>query len=427
MKSLFLFSSLLLSPAMAQWPEFRGPTADGLVPLTPEGKAVDLPVTWEEGTPVVTWKTPIEGKGHSSPAIAGDQIWVTSATEDGHDMFAWCLDRKTGKVIHQKKLFHNETVEALGNGVNNYASPSPVIEEGRVYVHFGSYGTACLDSATGSVLWERRDLPCRHYRGPGSSPVLWKNLLILTMDGVDVQYMVALDKATGKDVWKTGRSTEWDDLDKDGKPYMEGDIRKAYSTPILVPHGDGEQLVSIASRNVFGYEPATGKELWSYWHGGFSNAVRPLVSGGQLFVNTGYSKANLHVLTFDPARQGKWTEKEVVWQKTTNIPNRSTGVVKGNRLYQVDDGGIATCLDTATGEELWKERLKGKFSASVLLNGDHLYFLSEMGEGYVVKAADTFEIVATNQLAEGLFSSPAVSGSSLILRTAGHVYCLTQP
>ncbi len=201
----------LTAQALADWPEFRGPSADGVVRAGPGMQPALLPMKWSE-TDNVVWKTAIPHQGWSTPVVMDGMVWLTTATPDGHDFFAIGLDEATGKIRHNKRLFHSDSPEPLGNKVNCYASPSPAIEPGRVYIHFGSYGTACLDSATGQVLWERKDLPCRHFRGPGSSVVLFKDFVILTMDGIDLQYVVALDKKTGKTGWKTDRSVDWNDL-----------------------------------------------------------------------------------------------------------------------------------------------------------------------------------------------------------------------
>ena len=212
----------------------------------PGTQPLGLPIHWSEKENI-RWKTPIPHRGWSTPVVMEGLLWLTTATVDGHDFFVIGVDADSGAIRFQEKLFHADRPEPLGNPLNCYASPSPVVEPGRVYVHFGSYGTAALDTKTGAVLWKRSDLPCRHYRGPGSSLVLFENLLILTMDGVDIQYLVALDKETGRTVWKTDRTAEWDDLDADGKPQSEGDLRKAYSTPLVVtvagdqPHADAQR------------------------------------------------------------------------------------------------------------------------------------------------------------------------------------------
>jgi outer membrane protein assembly factor BamB len=250
------------SDASRFWAQWRGPHATGV------SSTANPPLKWSE-TENVKWKTAIHDKGWSTPVVWGKQVWLTTATEDGKGMFALCVDRDTGKILLDKKLFVNTKTEPLGNDVNCYAAPTPVIEAGRVYIHFGSYGTACLDTKSFKSLWERRDLPCRHYRGPSSSPILFENLLIITLDGVDKQYTVALDKKTGETKWKTDRTAEWNDLDNEGKPYMEGDMRKAHSTPVLVGVEGQPRMVSVGAKAAYMYDPRTGKEIWKIDTTGF--------------------------------------------------------------------------------------------------------------------------------------------------------------
>ena len=251
--------------ARADWPEFRGPFANGHVAAQGDKHSADLPLNWSESQNI-RWKTPIPYRGWSTPVIMGGQIWLTTATEDGHDFYVLCIDENSGKILHNKKLFHSDEPEPLGNNVNSYSTPSAAIEPGRVYVHFGSFGTACLDTKAGDVLWKRDDLRCRHYRGPSSSVVLFENLVILTFDGVDLQYTVALDKQTGKNVWKTDRDVQWNDQDTTGMNQRQielvhdGDRRKAHSTPLLVSDSSGQpQLVSAARkrRSLMIREPVT--------------------------------------------------------------------------------------------------------------------------------------------------------------------------
>ena len=224
---LFGLQAFLALPIRADWPEFRGPSGDGFVSGHGDANSAGLPLHWSE-TENVRWKTEIPNRGWSTPVVLGGQVWLTTATADGHDFFAICVDADTGKILFNNKLFHCDNPEPLGNNVNAYATPSPVIEPGRVYVHFGSYGTACLDTKTANVIWSREDLRCRHYRGPSSSPILFHDLLILTLDGVDLQYLVALDKVTGKTVWKTDRSVEWNDANVPGQMARDGEIGRAH-------------------------------------------------------------------------------------------------------------------------------------------------------------------------------------------------------
>src|SRR3989449_2129330 len=263
--------------ARGDWPEFRGPWGDGHVSAPGDTKPIGLPLHWSE-TNNVKWKTEIPYRGWSTPVVIGDQIWLTTATEDGHDFFAISVDAKTGQIGFKEKVFHSDNPEPLGNGasMNCYATPSPMLELGRVYVHFGSFGTACLDTSTGKVLWKRDDLRCRHYRGPASSLVSFENLLILTMDGVDVQYHVALDKKTGKTIWKTDRSVAWNDEDVQGQMAKDGDMRKAHSTPLIVTAAGKAQMLSAGAKAAYAYDPRTGRELWKVQHPDYSVAPRPL-------------------------------------------------------------------------------------------------------------------------------------------------------
>jgi len=406
----FGFCSAVL--AGETWPQFRGPTGQG------HSDSTGLPTHWNE-TQNVAWKTRIHGLGWSTPVVWGQQVWVTTATEDGGDMFAVCLDRETGSIVHDLHLFHNETVEPLGNDVNCYASPSPVIEEGRLYVHFGSYGTACVDTRTGKVLWQRRDLPCRHYRGPGSSVILFEDKLILTMDGVDVQYLAALDKQTGRTLWKTDRTTRWTDWGADGNPIAEGDYRKAYSTPIIAMVEGEPVMVAPGAKAAFAYDPRNGRELWHITYDGFSNAAASLYGHGLFFIN-GAHRSGLYAVR--PGGSGDVTDSHVIWKYPKNILYKPSPVLVDELIYMVDDGGVATCLEAATGQEVWKERMGGKFSASPVYADGRIYFLSEDGTATVLEPGRQYKVLAQNKLDDGFMASPAVAGRALFLRTRTHLY-----
>ncbi|MES2469890.1 MAG: PQQ-binding-like beta-propeller repeat protein [Verrucomicrobiota bacterium] len=404
------------NPAEAGWNQFRGPHGNG------HGDAAGLPLKWSD-TENVAWKVAIPHKGWSTPLILGNQVWLTTATEDGKEYWAYCLDRSTGKILHEVKLFTSEAPEPLGNALNSYASPTGFLEKGRVYLHFGSYGTACLDTTTFKELWRRTDLPCRHYRGPGSSVFPWKETLILTMDGVDVQYLTALDKKTGATVWKTDRNTEYDDLDAAGKPMMEGDYRKAYSTPILIDPGGKPQLVSTGSRATVGYDPDTGKELWRARYKGFSNASLPTWVDGLLVLNTGHGKAILRAYRITPETTGDITDA-LVWEQTKYIPTRSSPVVAEGLIYVMADNGFLSAVDPKNGELLFSERTGGSCSSSPLFADGKLIFCNERGESYVVQPGRTYQELARNSLPEGIMAGPAAAGADLFLRTKTHLYCI---
>ncbi len=413
-------AGLIVSGVVAQdteltsWTGYRGPAGDGRA----AGEARGLPLSWAMDKNVA-WRTPIHGRGWSSPVVFEGRVWLTTATEDGTALSVMCLDEASGKLLVDRVLFTVKTPEPLGNPVNGYASPSPVIEKGRVYVHFGSYGTACLDSATGKTLWERRDLPCRHFRGPGSSPFLYKDLLILTMDGIDVQYLVALNTATGRDVWKTPRTTDFKDLNSEGRPTRDGDQRKAYTTPLLISTSAGDVIVSGGAKAAFAYDPKTGDELWSVTYAGYSAASGPVAGAGMVVVNSGYGKPVLSAVKL--GGKGDVTTTRVVWTYMKGVPKRSSPVIVDGRVYMVNDAGIATCLELKTGKEVWKGRLNGKFSASVLYADGHLFYFDEQGKSTVVKPGPILDIVSVNTLDAGCMASVAVVGRAFIMRTTDAV------
>jgi outer membrane protein assembly factor BamB len=410
---------VMAATAQADWPRFRGSSGDGLATRPGSAKRIGLPVRWSE-TENVAWKTAIPHLGWSSPVVMDGQVWLTTATAEGHDFYVICVDADSGAIRFNERLFHAADPEPLGNPLNSYASPTPVVEPGRVYVHFGSYGTACLDTATFEVLWKRSDLPCRHYRGPGSSVILFEDLLILTMDGVDVQYLVALDKATGRTVWKTDRTADWDDLDAEGKPRDEGDMRKAYTTPLIVEADGAVQMISVGAKAFYGYDPRTGRELWKVNMPAFSGAAGPVYRDGIVYVVTGFGQTELMAVRIDGA--GDVTDSHVLWKTARTVPRTPSPVLVGDLLFTINDTGIAVCLDAATGEAIWQDRIRGNYAASLLYADGNVYCFNQNGTSTVFKAARRFEVVATNTLDAGCMASPAVAGRALILRTKTHLY-----
>ena len=284
----------------------------------------DSAARWSESKNVA-WKTPIHGKGWSTPAVQDQRIWPTTATEDGKEFSAICLDRATGKILVDRKLFHCVAPEPLGNRVNTYASPSPLTDADRVFVHFGSYGTACLDVRTGAEVWRRTDLPVPALPRPGVFRRAVRRHHHSDDGWGDVQYLIALEKATGKTVWRTDRTTDFKDLGPDGKPQMEGDLRKAYTTPLLITPKSGEPwFISTGAKATYAYDAATGKERWSVLYDGFSNASSPVYSHGLAIINTGYGKANLRAYTVDDATRGRLC--------TTNSPGNVSSEFRSARL-----------------------------------------------------------------------------------------------
>jgi outer membrane protein assembly factor BamB len=303
---------------------------------------------------------------------------------------------------------------------NSYASPTPVAEPGRVYVTFGSPGTAALDARSGKVLWERRDLECNHFRGAGSSPILFENLLIMHFDGSDQQYLVGLDKRSGKTVWKTERSIDFQDLGPDGKPQADGDFRKAFSTPQIMTHDGAPLLVSIGSKATYGYDPRTGKELWRLEErSSHSGSTRPVLGHGLIFYPTGFPTGQLFAVRL--ADKGG-APPEVAWKVTRGVPNKPSVLLIDDLIFMVNDTGIVSCVEAKTGASVWTSRIAGTYSASPISAAGRIYFFNEDGKTTVIEAGRTFKVLSENLLDEGFMASPAIVGDALILRTRTHLY-----
>ena len=391
---LLLFLSL---PVYAQdWPEFRGPSGQGH--STERG----LPLVWSE-TKNVKWKTPLPGKGWSSPAIQGDRIWLT--TEDNKTLRALCVDRNSGELKLNIELFRLKSNGAL-NPKNNLASPTPVLEGDKVYVHFGAHGTACL-TQTGEIVWKTKLEYDNGQHGPGGSPVLYDDLLIVSCDGLDTQYVVALDKLTGKQRWRK---------------YRQG--YQAYTTPLVVRLPTGDQVISVGALRTYAYEPRTGKEIWNVSYGdGFSNVPRPVYGNGLVYICTGFQQPSLLAVRVDG--RGDVTKSHVAWTLKRGVSLTPSPLLVGDELYLVSDNGIASCLDARTGTPHWQMRLGGNYSASPLYADGRIYFLSEEGEAVVIAPGKEFKTLATNQLDGPTLASLAVAGGSIFVRSQTHLYRLS--
>jgi outer membrane protein assembly factor BamB len=430
---LQLDSSRAAETPVPNWNQFRGPQGDGI------STARNLPVEFSE-TKNVRWKVPVLGVGWSSPVVWKNQVWVTSGIEGGRKLLAICLDVETGKIVHQVTVFDvtNPGMEWMNQ--NPHATPTPLVEEGRIYVHYGSYGTACLDTASGKVLWKRQDLKCNHRVGPASSPIADDQSLFLQLDGVDVQYVVALDKLTGKTRWQTTRQVTSDlatrlrnaGLSEEAirgtinkKP---GDNRKSYATPTLIMVDGKQQLIAPGAEVLFSYDPTNGKELWRVDLEGWcwNVACRPVVANGLVYVTTGIAK---ELMALRPGGKGNVTETHVAWTRRKGVPNMSSPVITNGLLFMVSDsGGVVTGMSADMGEEVWRNRLRpsGDHWASPLLANGKIYFCSKTGDVTVIEAGKAYSAVASNRLEASFIASPAVAGDSLILRSTTHLYCLAK-
>jgi len=404
------------------WSEFRGPTANGHAPNS-EG----APIRWseEEG---VRWKTEIPLIGWSSPAIVGNQIWLTTSPKEGHDFYAVQVNADTGQIVYNERIFHveDDQQESLNNEVNSFASPTPVVEEGRVYVHFGTYGTACIDTLTKEILWKRDDINIRHLRGPGASPVLFEDFLILNMDGLDHQFQIALDKNTGETKWTTSRSVVWNDFDKNGKIVREGDMRKSYTTPVLTEVNGEPLMISPGSFAFYGYDPRNGREVFKLRHGVYTPGMRPIIHNNIMYAFAGYESAFFLAARIDGT--GDVTDTHEVWRiKGRHLSLIPSPTIVDDRLYLTSDKGTLFCLDPKTGEEIWTHRLGGSYTASAVYAGGNLYCFNTQGKTTIIKPGPVPEEIAENRLDDGCMATPAMIGNSLVIRTKTHLYRIDPP
>jgi hypothetical protein len=376
-------------------PQFRGPDGEG------HSSEKNLPLTWSESENI-RWQRDIEGLGWSTPSIEGSQIWMTTATDEGKSLRVICLNKDTGDVLVDEEVFHHDNPGQI-HSKNSFASPSVLIDGDRLYVHFGKLGTACLDRA-GKVIW-KNEQKYDHRHGPAGSPIVFENLLILVCDGTDVQYITALDKKTGDEVWKTTR-----------------DGAMAYSTPLLVDVEGKKQLISTGGEWAMGYEPKTGKEIWRFrYPKGYSNVPRPVYGNGIVYLCSGYDKPWLYAVK--PTGEGDITESHMVWKLERGAPLNPSPLLLGEDLYIVSDNGIAQCLDAKTGEPHWQKRLGGNFSASPLLADGRLYLLDEAGKAYVLEPShDEYKELAVNTLPGRTLASIAAADGALFLRTDKALY-----
>lgn len=384
------------------WNQFRGPDGSG------HWEAAGLPVEFGEQQNV-KWKTPIDGKAWSSPVVWDKQIWITNATPDGTKLSAVCLDFETGKIVHDVLVFEIEK-PMFCHSLNSYGTPTPAVEAGRVYVSYGSAGTACVDTSTGKVLWKRQDLKCDHFRGPASSPVIYDNTILLEFDGFDVQYVVALDKRTGETVWKKDRAFDYQT--------NSGDNKKGYGTPAIFKIGGRDVAICPAAVATESFDAKTGELLWTVRHDGMNASARPLYEHGLVFITNGMGK----MVAVKPEGSGEIPSDKLAWSSGKSVAKRSSPIIVGELLFMVTDDGIATCSEAKTGKLLWNKRLSGEFAASPIFADGKLYFSSMNGEVTVIAPEPELKVLATNKLEEGFMATPAVHGKSLILRSRKAVY-----
>ncbi|MFC2090687.1 PQQ-binding-like beta-propeller repeat protein [Bacteroidota bacterium] len=417
-RRIFALSAILIfSPThqmyaqnQENWTHFRGSDLSGIATGT-------YPVEWNDSTNVV-WKTLIEGRGWSSPVVYGNQVWLTSASPDGKDMFVVCLDFESGEIIHTIDMFRPEKVYRK-HAVNSYATPTSVIEKGYVYVHFGRYGTACINTESGEKVWDRTDMQCEHIQGAGSSLFLYENKLIVHMEGTDVQDIYALDKRSGNTIWVAKRDTELlDKIDDIGK--------KAYVTPIVMEVNGRKLLISNGSVACNAYDLETGEEVWFIPQGEDSTISMPVQYKGKVYFYTSFvtpeeGEKYCELWAVDPKGKGNLTEN-IIWRKSFPVLQLLTPVIYDDLLYTVDTWGILHCLDAANGETIWTHRMKGKYNSSPVVANELVYINSTRGETTVFKTGREYKEVAVNILPGEIWATPAFVSGSILMRTSEGLY-----
>lgn len=413
----------------ADWPQFRGPDGNNHASLS------KLPDRWNLPTDLA-WKTPLPGKGWSSPVTSQGKVWVTTAKTSEPDpqdlvrkaekslatdkviagdveLWAYGIDLVSGEKIHEVRLASLDQVDPI-HSLNSYASPTPAIANGKVVCHFGRYGTWCLDAARGTVLWNVQYV-IDHSVGPGSSPIIADGVVLLVCDGIDEQFVVGVDLATGKERWKTPRPPL--------RPKNE-EQRKAYSTPLIVDSNGKKIAVIPGAQWIVAYDPQTGKEVWRADHGeGFSTTPSPILESNRIVFSTGYMRPVLVGMRLDG--QGDITTSHVAWQATKGGPTISSPLGFDGRVYALTDTGILSCYDVQNGEELGKRRIGGKFAASPLLLDKKILLCGQDGKVTVLQATPELEVLAENDLGEQLMASPAVDANRLIIRGVDHLFCIS--
>ena len=405
---ILMFSFLIQSFGVekpAFWNQFRGPNGDG------DAKSSNLPVKFSEKQNL-TWKTPVPGKAWSSPVVMDEKVWLTNAEPDGFKMWALQIDWNTGNLLKKILVFENEEPQYC-HPMNSYGTPTPVIYDGRVFVHFGTHGTAALDAQSGQVLWKRRDFKCDHFRGAAASPIAFNDSLIVHFDGHDLQYIVCLDQKSGKTRWKKEREYDF--------KTDNGDRKKAYCTPSVITHNGRQELISPGAVATESRNPKTGEIYWTIRTGGMNASSRPIYRHGHVYVFCGMGSMS----AIRPGGSGDVDKTHVTWTRRKVVPKKSSPLLIGNYLYMVSDEGVASCNNPKTGEVHWAERLgvKGQCASSPIHANGKIYSFSSDGDCVIFKPDPKgLQIVGRNKLPDGCMASPAVVGDSLLVRTKQNLY-----
>ncbi len=379
-----------------QWPRFRGPTGQGHAIET------DFPLKWS-ASENVAWKSELIGRGHSSPVIWGDRLFVTSASEDGKQRLLLCYSRDQGDLLWKREAPAPDSVEKL-YWKNSFASSTPVTDGELIVCFFGNSGMVCFDF-DGKQVWHQPLGPFKTTHGPCANPVIYKDSVIFLQEqnrGEPV--FVAFNKRTGEKLWQQKRPNSM-----------------CWASPVLVRAGNRDELIFNGSFDVVSFDPNTGNELWKV-NGSSSEAIPQIVVGGGLIYST--SGRNGPTLAIRPGGNGDVTDSHVFWRTPRGGPHVPSPVYYDGHLYFVNDMGIASCLDAMTGDTLWQKRLKGRFSMSPVEVGGKLLMTNEDGRTFIVEAQPKFQLIAQNDLDEPVLATPAVLDGRIYFRTLKSLICI---
>lgn len=411
MISRALLIAALLGQALAasadHWPGWRGPTMDG------HSRERNLPLKWS-ATENVRWKAPLPGPGMSSPIVWGDRVFLTQSLDrDGHKRAVLCFDRKNGRRLWQRVTDYPEK-ESTYSGEPHYCSASPITDGERVVAWFGSAGVVCYDFA-GRLLW-RRDLgKCEQVWGNASSPILYRDLVLLNFGPGERTFLLAMNKKTGKDVWR---------VDEPGGKYG-GDKPEewlgSWSTPVIVRVGERDELILPWPNALKAFDPLTGRLLWTCKGLGPLIYTSPLATPEVVVVASGFMGPTLAV---KPGGSGDVTATRRLWREEKAPQRIGSGVLVGDYAYLLNENGTIQCVEWKTGKTRWMERVAGQTWGSLIHADGRLYVTNQRGETVVLSAKPTLEVLARNPLNERTQSSPAVSKGEIFIRTYEHLWCI---
>jgi outer membrane protein assembly factor BamB len=401
----FVLASILSVASVARgedWPQWRGPRGDGT------SSEKNVPTKWSE-TENVHWKVGVPGTGHSSPIVVGEKLFLTTALEKEQKRVLICLDRRDGKTLWETVVL-SAPLEGK-HQLNSYASATPASDGERVFVSFlekPKIELICYDLG-GNELWRKSPGEFHSVHGFCSSPVIYKDLVILNCDQDADAWIVAYDRKSGEERWRSDRPNK----------------TRSYCTPLIAELAGKTQMVLSGSKSVASYDPATGKQFW-VMDGPTEQFVASLVhTQGVLFVTGGFPQ--LHILGVDPSGSGNVTKTHILWRDHRGVSYVPSPVAHDQWFFIVSDGGVGSCFEARTGKLLWKERLGRHHSASAVYAGGNVYFIDDDGTTHVLKAGPTFELISENALGENAYASPAISRGQIFIRTSQHLWCIGKP